>query len=101
MRTIYIDVDFRCHVANDGTMTPVETDYFDGKCDKFVEGHRYVPINEKWIREDGACFSGMISPWKDMRILQAYQEQYEESAVPADVMEKAAAYDILMKGESV
>ena len=27
---IYIDADFKCHVSDDGTMTAVETDFFDG-----------------------------------------------------------------------
>ena len=29
---IYIDDDYKCHVSDDGTMTPVETTAFDGKC---------------------------------------------------------------------
>ena len=40
MRTIYIDSEFKCHVSNDGNMSAVETNFFDGKCDAFVEGHR-------------------------------------------------------------
>ena len=45
MRTIYIDSDYRCHPVNDGTMTAVETDFFDGKCDTFVEGYCYDTRN--------------------------------------------------------
>ena len=30
MKTIYIDSDFKCHLVDDGTMTAVETDFFDG-----------------------------------------------------------------------
>ena len=41
MRTIYLDSDFKCHVADDGTRKAVETEFFDGKCDAFVEGYRY------------------------------------------------------------
>ena len=33
MKMIYIDPEYRCHTADDGTMTPVETDFFDGRCD--------------------------------------------------------------------
>ena len=43
MRTIYIDSDFKCRATNDGTLTTVETDFFDGKCDEVVEGYRFVP----------------------------------------------------------
>lgn len=41
MRTIYIDSERKCHTIDDGTMTAVETDFFDGKCDTYVEGFCY------------------------------------------------------------
>ena len=89
MRIIYIDSDFKCHVTNDGTYTAVETDFFDGKCDTFIEGHRLKPEGKTFVREDGEVFSGgrMITPWKDSRELAAAQAQYE-----ADQAELAAAY---------
>lgn len=78
--TIYIDADFKCHLTIDDTMTPIDTDAFDGKCPRFIEGYRYVPTGKTWMRDDGVQFQGeMISPWMDYRILAAYQEQYEES----------------------
>jgi len=78
MRTIYIDPDFRCHLTDDGTRTAVETDFFDGKCDAFVEGYRYVPEGHSWTREDGEVFSGtMIAPAREYLILEASQQQYE------------------------
>lgn len=78
MKTIYLDSEFKCHITNDGQMTAVETDCFDGKCDAFIEGHRYIPAGESWTRSDGVVFRGeMIAPWKDYKILCAYQEQYE------------------------
>ena len=40
---IYIDSDFKCHITDDGTMTQVETDFFDGKCDTYIEGYRFLP----------------------------------------------------------
>lgn len=76
MRTIYIDSENKCHVTNDGTMTAVETDFFDGKCDAFVEGYCCAV-------GDGVA----IYPWKDSAILEAYQEQYETTNA-----ELAAAY---------
>lgn len=79
MRTIYIDSDFKCHTVNDGTMTPVSTDFFDGKCDAFVEGYRFVPSGESWTRSDGVVFHGeMIAPWKDYSELDTAQRQYEK-----------------------
>ena len=78
MRTIYIDSDFKCHVANDGTMTAFETDFFDGKCDAYVEGYRVIPDGETWTRSDGVEFHGeMISPWKDYAELDNAQREYE------------------------
>ena len=46
MKTIYIDSDFKCHITDDGTMRAVETDFFDQKCDAFIEGYRFVPAGE-------------------------------------------------------
>ena len=77
--TIYIDNDYKCHVSDpDGTMTAVETDFFDGKCAAYIEGYRFVPAGESWTRQDGVIFTGeMIAPWKDWRELDAAQRDYE------------------------
>lgn len=76
--TIYIDSDFKCHVFDDGTMTAVETEAFDGKCAAFVEGYRFLPAGESWTREDGTVFNGeMIAPWKPWNELDAAQRAYE------------------------
>lgn len=98
MRTIFIDSEFKCHTTDDGTLTEIQTDYFDGKCDTFVEGYRFVPFGEIWTRSDGVMFHGeMISPWKDFVELDAAQREYERQRL-ADA-EKALA--ILMGGDSV
>ena len=79
MRTIYIDGSHHCHVANNGAMTAVETDYFDGKCDAFVEGYS-MELNG----------NGNICkryPWKPYSELAAAQDQYER-----DRAELMAAY---------
>jgi hypothetical protein len=78
MKTIYLDSDFQCHTVNDGTMTEIQTDFFNGKCDAFIEGYRYVPAGESWAREDGVVFTGeMIAPWKPYEELDAAQREYE------------------------
>lgn len=98
MRTIYIDSEFKCHVTNDGTMTEVETAFFDGKCDAFIEGYRFVPDGKTWTRSDGVAFYGeMISPWKDYAELDNAQREYERRVL-ADA-ENALA--ILLGGETV
>lgn len=77
---IYIDSEFKCHPFDDGTMTAVETDFFDGKCSTFVEGYRFIPEGQTWRREDGEIFAGeMAAPWLDYRALAAAQAMYEQS----------------------
>ena len=76
--TIYIDNDYKCHVADDGAMTAVETDAFDGMCTEYIEGYRYVPAGQTWTRDDGVEFTGeMIAPWKPWDELDATQREYE------------------------
>ena len=83
--TIYIDSDFKCHVSDpDGTMTAVETDFFDDKCPAYIEGYRFVPAGETWTRPDGIVFHGeMIAPWKDWRELDSAQREYEREQLAA------------------
>lgn len=82
MKTIYIDSEFKCHVTDDGTMTAVETDFFDGKCDAYVQGYRFVPAGESWTRSDGKVFSGeMIAPWQDYSLLDFAQRLYEQALI--------------------
>ena len=81
MKTIYLDSDFRCNITNTGGLQAVETDIFDGKCYRYIEGYRFVPEGQTWTRDDGVQFTGpMVSPHKNYDILADYQEQYEESA---------------------
>lgn len=80
-KTIYIDADFRVHLSNptgEFRVFDVE-ESFDGKCDAYIEGMRYVPSGESWMRDDGVVFEGeMISPWKPYSELAAAQKQFEE-----------------------
>lgn len=76
--TIYIDNDYKCHITDTGGLTPIETDVFDGKCEAYIEGYRFVPEGETWTREDGEVFHGeMVSPWKPWDELDAAQREYE------------------------
>ena len=77
--TIYIDSDYKCYVSDAEGRRAVETDSFDGKCAAFIEGYRYVPSGERWVKPNGEFFRGeMIAPWKDYDYLQAAQEAYEQ-----------------------
>lgn len=92
--TIYIDNDYKCHTSSGDGFTPVETDIFDGKCRQYIEGYRFVPAGETWIREDGQVFIGeMVAPWRPYEILTEFQAIYEEEQVKQADM--AAALDIL------
>lgn len=96
MRTVYLDSDFKCHVANDGTMTAAESDFFDGKCGTFIEGYRFVPTGMSWMREDGEVFQGeMASPWKDYDELEKAQREYESEKL----IDAENALAILLGGE--
>lgn len=75
--TIYVDSDGHCHRIDDGTMTALETDFFYGKCDAFVEGH-YCEIHENGFA---------IYPEKSSSKLASIQAQYER-----DNAELQAAY---------
>lgn len=75
MRTIYIDSEFKCHVTDDGTMTSVETDFFDNKCNFFIEGYCYE------IKENGVA----IYPWKDYSELESAQREYERECAAMNI----------------
>lgn len=76
---IYIDNDYKCYTSSSEDLIAVETNAFDGKCQKFIEGYRFVPAGQTWTREDGEIFTGeMISPFRDYAILAELQAIYEE-----------------------
>lgn len=76
---IYIDSEYKCYVSPAEGLREIETNEFDGKCQAFIEGYRYVPPGERWVKPNGEFFRGeMISPWKDYSILAAAQAAYEE-----------------------
>lgn len=94
MKTIYIDSEFKCHISDDGTRIPVETNFFNGKCDAFIEGYRFLPSGESWIRSDGVVFHGeMITPWKDYIELNAAQRQYEKQLL-TKAAQKIEEYEV-------
>lgn len=70
METIYVDSLNHCHRSNDGTMAAVQTEFFAGKCDAFVEGYVY----------DDSKGYVQIYPWKPYSELDAAQREYEGQA---------------------
>jgi hypothetical protein len=65
--TIYVDSLNHCHRIDDGTMTAVETGFFIGKCDAWVEGYCY----------DTSKGYTQIYPWKPDTELDNAQREYE------------------------
>ena len=82
---LFIDNEYKFHTSNpDGAYTAVETDFFDGKCDAYIEGYRFVPAGAVWTREDGTQFPGeMVAPWRDWNELDATQREYEREQLAA------------------
>jgi len=94
MRTIYIDSNFRCYAKPADGLRAVESRYFDGKCQTYIEGYRLIPNGERWTREDGEVFEGeMATPWKDYSVLELAQSAYEESL--AELQDMRAALTLL------
>ena len=79
MKTIYLDSDFKCHVLDNGTMRAIVTDEFDDKCDAYIEGYRFIPKGESWVRPDGMVFKGkMVTPWIPASELNEIQRDYKK-----------------------
>lgn len=79
---IYVNFnDFKCHTSKpDGVYLEIETDFFNNKCEAYIEGYRFVPFGESWTRDDGVTFIGeMIAPWRDYSELDAVQREYERN----------------------
>lgn len=99
---LFVDADYKCHLENDGTMTEVETDAFDGKCQALIEGYRYVPAGTVWVREDGVAFGGeMIAPWRDYASLAEAQRKFEFEQMRAELADAKAALAIFGVTEEV
>lgn len=85
MRTIYIDRNYLSHPEDGAGRRAVETAFFDGKCEAFVEGYRFIPASERWTREDGVEFVGEVAfPVANYDMLE--EKQREEQALAAEMV---------------
>ena len=82
MKKIYLNAAFECSTTERAdTVQSIETDFFDGKCNAFIEGYRFVPEGQSWTRDDGVTFNGeMIAPFKDYTYLEMVQTAFDELA---------------------
>lgn len=95
--TIYIDEDYKCYVSAGDGRRAVETDFFNGKCDEWIESYRLVPAGETWVREDGRMFTNMVAPWKELReayIAQAAYVSVQNAQYEAALTEIEAALEV-------
>jgi len=88
--TIYIDSLCHCHRIDDGTMTAVETGFFIGKCDAWVEGYCY----------DASKGYTQIYPWKDYALLETAQSLYEETLVDKERITALEEETVALKEEN-
>ena len=97
--TIYIDSEYCCHVTDpEGIFRPVEHPFFAGKCEEFVQGYRYVPAGEQWVRPDGVIFTGeMIAPRKPYGELDSAQRSYEQALI-ADMRQALHTLGVTVDG---
>lgn len=66
---IFIDSEFRCHITNpNNEYIEVETDFFNDKCNTFIEGYCFEP------GDDGNA----VYPWKPYSELEDIQREYEK-----------------------
>lgn len=94
MKTIYIDSEFKCHTASAEGLTAIETDAFDGKCDAYIKGYRFIPVGQTWTRADGVVFTGeMIAPWKLWVELDAAQREFEREQYAALLSKLSEVYE--------
>ena len=91
---IFLDEEYRCSLDPSHGTVSVETDFFDGKCDAYIEGYRFIPAGKAWTRSDGAVFHGeMVAPWKPWRELDDAQRAYEQEQLTSLREENAALLD--------
>lgn len=99
MKTVYLDSDFKCHLANDGTMIEYKTDFFDDMNDNIIQYYRIIPEGKTWVRKDGQTFSGLIiATWgTSERIAQLNQQnmQTELSQLKEQIADMESALKVL------
>ena len=71
--TVYIDENFLCHTKFAEGRRAFQLPFFQGKCDRFVEGYRYLPPGETW----GGFRGEMLCPAENFELLSLAQQVYD------------------------
>ena len=76
---IYIDSNFKCHTVNtDDNFKEINTNFFNDKCDIFIESYYFVSAGEFQTYDDDTVFNGeIISPFKPYDELKKVQREFE------------------------
>ena len=79
---IYIDKECKCHTTPKEELREFDVPRFDGMCEEFIEGFRFIPEGELWTRSDGVVFKGkMLTPWKPYSELDSAQRESERNQI--------------------
>lgn len=112
MRTIYVDnKTFQCYIEGKTGRTAIETSAFDGMCDEYILGYRFVPAGKVWTAPNGVKFAGpMLSPVEDYDKLSSAQRKNELTGMdpagligvdPPDVLAGALRYTLDKIAETI
>ena len=92
---VYIDSDCKCYAKELEGLTAVDAPFFDGKCEAFIGGYRFIPEGKSWTDGRGTVYRGETAfPWKPYGALDAAQRAYERGQYEA----ARAAYAALEEG---
>lgn len=96
-RIIYIDNEYKAHIAHAENRIALEVDMFDGFADEFVEGFIVVPEGQTAVHPDGRILTGFTTvQWKPSKELEESQRRYERELLS----ETQEALSILLGGVS-
>lgn len=75
MKTIFIDLEYMCHLENADGRTEVQTDVFDGVVDGAIPYYRYVPQGEEYTDNKGRVLHGLFIQATDSEAINRISQQ--------------------------
>lgn len=77
---VYIDSAYKCHVKPVSGAFAVETDLFNGKCEEYICGYRYVPEGHTFVDEKGVTRRGAVMyPIENLGVLERIQKAVDKN----------------------
>lgn len=90
---IFIDNEFKCHIENPGGFREVDTSTFDGKCQEYIEGMRYVPDGDHYTLDGNNTWGEAVFPWKPMVDMGKAQAVFEHDQLAIITAERDGLLD--------